>query len=95
MTCDCTHQVSLPSSLQGQAYRQWGKPVEALTMLNRALEYDPTYAHALHVRGMLHFGLGEHAKALVDLDKAAKLEPTNLETLVVRPPPALSALYSA
>lgn len=46
---------------------------------HQALEKDATYVHSYHLRALARFGAGDHRGALDDLNKALKLEPTQLD----------------
>jgi Tfp pilus assembly protein PilF len=47
----------------------------AIGDFDKAIETDPGYARAYHLRGMAHAELGQHGKSLRDFDKAIELNP--------------------
>jgi Flp pilus assembly protein TadD len=60
---------------RGWAYKELGKPQEALADLTKAIQLDPTYARAWADRGWAYEQLGQPQKALADLTKAIELDP--------------------
>jgi tetratricopeptide (TPR) repeat protein len=50
-----------------------------LVHLGRLIEVDPEYAVAYHFRGAIFMELNNKEKALLDLEKALKLDPNNEE----------------
>jgi tetratricopeptide (TPR) repeat protein len=54
---------------------QAGWKREALPILTKAIQLDPTYANAYSKRGAIEFELGDFSQALADLNTALKLNP--------------------
>ena len=52
---------------------------EGLAELSRALEQDETLARAFYFRAMLHRRLGQESDARADLDRAAQLDPSDID----------------
>jgi tetratricopeptide (TPR) repeat protein len=50
-------------------------PREALKYLNKAIELDPKYASAYHLRGIAYAVLEEYRRAIKDYNKAIELNP--------------------
>lgn len=66
-----------PGDLLAQAANVWllgGRPNLALQAIDLALQYDPDKAAFLVDRGRIRADLGDHAAALVDLDRALALD---------------------
>lgn len=52
-----------------------GKQQEAMSLATRAVTAQPTNVNAWFLRAMLHERSGNHSNAIVDLDRAAQLDP--------------------
>ena len=59
---------------RGSIYLKMGSSKKALWNFNRAIEVDPTYARAYHLKGLAHEIAGEGENALQDLNKAIELD---------------------
>lgn len=62
----------------------------AIASFSRAIEIDPTYAHAYTGRGTVYFKLSKYDLALADYDRSLKLDPNDTMTLTNR-----SSIYLA
>lgn len=74
---------ALALTLAGAALGGQGRHREGLMELERAIATDPDFAPVWHEIGRAAFRLGEHARALLALDRAFALEPVP-ETLYLR-----------
>ena len=61
---------------QGRRLLAEGKPKEALTALNDAIEKAPDNALALNTRGVAHFELNDFSNALLDYQQAIRADST-------------------
>lgn len=50
----------------GMALRDWGRAEEALRSFSQAIERDPEFVNAIHLRSFLYFNTGRHALAVKD-----------------------------
>ncbi len=77
----------------GDALRQAGRPQDALTSFDRALELKQDYPEALNGRGSALRDLGRESEARISYHRALELQPgwapvlTNLGSMVVRADP--------
>src|SRR5262249_14192449 len=55
--------------LQAMALRVLGRPVEAVSAIDQALERSPEWDDALYERGLCHSQSGDHAAAIGDFDR--------------------------
>ncbi|MBI3554156.1 MAG: tetratricopeptide repeat protein [Elusimicrobia bacterium] len=69
------HEDAYAWGWRGEILRKAGKPKEALALLDRAVERQPSNAWFLALRGETRRELGELEKALADLDRAVQLDP--------------------
>ena len=69
---------------RGAALRQLGRPEEALTALNHALELDE-HARTYYHRGLTFRALGRHTEARLDLEKYLRLTPDASEREELKP----------
>lgn len=60
---------------EGVAHREAGKLKEAIEAYNRALQLDPSYAHAYNNRGFAYYDLKHYERAIEDYDQAIALNP--------------------
>lgn len=70
---DKTHKLALVS--RGAAFMHTGQMTTAAADLDRAIEADPAYARAYHLRGLVREAQGRDDDALADFDKAIELKP--------------------
>jgi tetratricopeptide (TPR) repeat protein len=81
---------ALARTLAGAALGGQGRYREGLLELEHAIATDPDFAPVWHEVGRAAFRLGEHARALLALDRAFALDP-GPETLLLRGQVLLSA----
>ena len=70
---DQTHTLALVS--RGAAFMRTGEMATARGDLDRAIEIDPGYARAYHLRGLVRESQGQDDGALADFSKAIELKP--------------------
>ena len=59
---------------RGSIYLKMGNSKKAVRNFSRAVEIDPTYAKAYHLKGLAYELAGEDESALQDLNKAIELD---------------------
>lgn len=64
-----THRVNL-----AQLYRECGDGFNALKTFDLALKSEPKHVQSLNLRGLCKHGLGLTCDALLDFEKAVKLD---------------------
>ena len=64
------------SAMSGLALQLWNDPEEALRLIDRSLELDPTSAVVYRQRHFMLMGLNRPEEALESLDKAIELSPS-------------------
>jgi len=67
-----------------QAYKDWGNYEKAEQFFTKSLEFDPNYVHSYHLRAMARFGVGEHFRALEDLNTAVKADSHHVDSRHMR-----------
>jgi Tfp pilus assembly protein PilF len=70
---DRTHKLALVT--RGAAFMRTGNHKTALVDFDRALELDPDYARAHHLRGLTREFEGDDDGALDDFNRAVELQP--------------------
>jgi hypothetical protein len=75
--------AAMPLALKGAGLAELGRTREAIAALESAIERDGNLALAWHELGYAAFRAGEHARALLVLDRAFALEP-HTDTLMLR-----------
>jgi Tfp pilus assembly protein PilF len=75
--------AAMPLAIRGAALAELGRKREAIAALEAAIERDGNLALAWHELGYAAFKAGEHARALLVLDRAFALEP-HTDTLMLR-----------
>ena len=60
---------------RGSVFMKLNQASEAIEDFNKALEIDPNYPKALHLRGLAREKLGEDDLAKADFDRAIELDP--------------------
>jgi Tfp pilus assembly protein PilF len=75
--------AAMPRALRGAALAELGRTREAIAALEEAIERDGNLALAWHELAYAAFLAGEHARALLVLDRAFALEP-HTDTLMLR-----------
>jgi tetratricopeptide (TPR) repeat protein len=58
---------------RAELYRDWGRDMEALSLLERFLESDGTYVDALLLRAEIYADLERYDEAVADMDRAITL----------------------
>jgi TolB-like protein/DNA-binding winged helix-turn-helix (wHTH) protein/Tfp pilus assembly protein PilF len=78
-------------ALMGGIYAYLGEPARTLQLLRTAIRLQPDAGYLYYlILGRAYFGLGELARARVNLERAIQRNPVNLETRVY-----LAAVYAA
>ncbi len=75
--------TAMPRAIKGAALAELGRTREAVAALEEAIERDGNLALAWHELAYAAFRAGEHARALLVLDRAFALEP-HTDTLMLR-----------
>ena len=70
---DSVHKLALIS--RGSAYLKLNEANNALDDFNRAIDVDPDYVRAHHLRGLAHERQGHDKEALADFDRSIELDP--------------------
>lgn len=73
------------SSISEKAWRlsESGKPLEAIELLNTALEKAPENLELLLLRADCFYRADEAPKAMADFDRMLKLKPTRLQRMII------------
>ena len=61
-----------------------GKYSEAIKLLNKAIDLNPSFSLAYYSRGWVYYQLKKYSEAIRDLDKAIDLKPSRLFAFVMR-----------